>query len=158
MKMFKAQTRLVSLLGLLVFLWSTASAQVTPLGDSYTNTADPATNFGAGAVLHVGATQIAYIQFNLESIPATASISQATLNFYVNAVSTPGSFNVDYVNGAWVENTIDATNAPPAGAGNHGIASVAIRQVISMAVCVGFRRFSIEVGGRPHSPEAITAP
>ncbi|MGO4881623.1 MAG: DNRLRE domain-containing protein [Bryobacteraceae bacterium] len=116
MKTSTTQTRLLSLLGLLVFLWSTAYAQVTPLGDSYTNTADPATNFGTGAVLHVGATEITYIQFNLESIPAAASISQATLKLYVNAVPTPGSFNVDYVDGAWVENKIDASNAPPLGA------------------------------------------
>jgi trimeric autotransporter adhesin len=116
MKMLTPQTRLVSLLGLLVFLWSTAYAQVTPLGDSYTNTADPAKNFGAGAVLHVGATEVTYIQLNLESIPATASVSQATLKLYVNTVSTPGSFDVDYVDGAWAENTIDASNAPPLGA------------------------------------------
>jgi hypothetical protein len=31
---------------------------------------------------------------------------------------TAGSFNVDYVDGAWAENTIDASNAPPAGAAN----------------------------------------
>jgi hypothetical protein len=116
MKMLTARTRLVSLLGLLVFLGSTACAQITPLGDSFTNTADPATNHGAGALLDVGATEITYIEFNLESIPATASVSQATLKLYVNAVSTPGSFNVDYVDGAWAENKIDAGNAPPAGA------------------------------------------
>lgn len=116
MKTFTARTRLVSLLGLLVFLGSTAYAQITPLGDSFTNTADPATNHGTGALLDVGATQISYIEFNLASIPATASISQATLKLYVNAVPTAGSFNVDYVDGAWAENTIDASNAPPAGA------------------------------------------
>jgi hypothetical protein len=116
MKTLTARTRLVSLLGLLVFLGSTAGAQITPLGDSFTNTADPSTNHGSGALLDVGATQIAYIQFNLESIPATASVSQATLKLYVNAVSTAGSFNVDYVDGAWAENTIDSSNAPPLGA------------------------------------------
>jgi hypothetical protein len=116
MKMLTARTRLFSLLGLLVFLGSTVDAQITPLGDSFTNTADPATNHGAGALLDVGATEITYIEFNLESIPATARVSQATLKLYVNAVSTAGSFNVDYVDGAWAENKIDAGNAPPAGA------------------------------------------
>ncbi len=87
-------------------------------GDSFTNTADPATNHGTGALLDVGATHISYIEFNLASIPATASISQATLKLYVNAVPTAGSFNVDYVDGAWAENTIDASNAPTAGAAN----------------------------------------
>jgi hypothetical protein len=38
------------------------------------------------------------------------------LKLYVNAVTTAGSYNVDYVNGAWTEGTIDASNAPPPGA------------------------------------------
>jgi hypothetical protein len=105
------------LLFLSLFACAAAYAQITPLGDTYTNTGDPTTNYGAKTLLDVdGATQIAYIQFNLASIPATASISQATLKLYVNAVTKAGSFNVDYVNGAWSEGTIDASNAPPPGA------------------------------------------
>jgi len=117
MKRLTAQTRLVSLLGLFVFLCTAAYAQITPLGDAYINTADPTTNYGAATLLDVnGAKQTTYIQFNLASIPATASVSQATLKLYVNAVTTAGSFNVDYVNGAWSEGTIDSSNAPPLGA------------------------------------------
>ena len=98
-------------------LLTIAYAQITPLGDSYVNTADPTTNYGSKTLLDVdGASQVTYIQFNLASIPATASVSQATLKLYVNAVTTAGTFNVDYVNGAWTENTIDASNAPPVGA------------------------------------------
>jgi hypothetical protein len=117
MRIITAPTRLASLLGLFVFLWTVAHAQITPLGDAYTNTADPTTNYGAKTLLDVdGATQTTYIQFNLASIPATASVSQATLKLYVNSVVTAGSFNVDYVNGAWSEGTIDSSNAPPLGA------------------------------------------
>ncbi len=116
MKMLTAQMRLVSLLGLLVFLWSTAYAQITPLGDAYIDTADPTKNYGAQKTLNVdGASQTTYIQLNLASVPSTASVSQATLKLYVNTVVTAGSFNVDYVNGAWSESTIDASNAPPLG-------------------------------------------
>jgi hypothetical protein len=122
MKNLRAQLRLVSLLFLILSAWMTmttasvAYAQITPLGDSYTDTADATTNYGAKTLLDVdGATQIAYIQFNLASIPPTASVSQATLKLYVNTVATAGSFNVDYVNGAWAESTIDASNAPPLG-------------------------------------------
>jgi trimeric autotransporter adhesin len=93
-----------------------AIGQITPLADSYTNTADPTTNYGAGTLLNVdGATQIAYIQFNLASIPSGANVSQATLKLYVNAVTAAGSFNIDFVNGAWSESTIDASNAPAVG-------------------------------------------
>ena len=117
MKMLSPQMRLISLLGLFVFLWSTAYAQITPIGDSYANTATPTTNFGAAALLDVnGAKQITYIQFNLASMPSTASVSQATLKLYVNTVTTAGSFNVDFVNAVWSEGTIDSSNAPPLGA------------------------------------------
>jgi hypothetical protein len=102
---------------LFVFLWTAANAQITPLGDAYTNTADPTTNFGAQKTLDVdGASQTTYIQFNLASIPSTASVSQATLKLYVNTVTKAGSFNVDYVNATWSESTIDSSNAPPLGA------------------------------------------
>jgi hypothetical protein len=104
-------------LSLSLFTWTAAHAQITPLGDSYINTADPTTNYGAATLLDVdGAKQTTYIQFNLASIPATASVSQATLKLYVNTVTMAGSFNVDYVNAAWSEGTINASNAPPLGA------------------------------------------
>jgi hypothetical protein len=106
-----------SMLCLLVLLAAlTSPAQITPSQDAYTNTADPTTNYGAKTLLDVdAASQITYIQFNLASIPSGANISQATLKLYVNSVSTAGSFNVDYVNGTWAENTIDASNAPALG-------------------------------------------
>ncbi len=109
-------TRKMQALFLSALACGAAFGQITPSADSYTNTADAATNYGGETLLDVdGASQIAYIQFDLASIPATAGISQATLNLYVSSVTTAGSFNVDYVNGAWVENTIDASNAPPLG-------------------------------------------
>ena len=61
---------------LLVFLlctvcWLTgAYAQPTPTADAYTNTADPATNYGAKTLLDVeSASQTTYIRFALSSIP-----------------------------------------------------------------------------------------
>src|SRR5579859_1772749 len=103
-------------LALSVLAWTGAYAQITPSADSYTNTADATTNYGAKTLLDVdAASQVSYIQFNLASIPATASVSQATLKLYVNGVTTAGSFNVDYINSAWSESTIDASNAPPLG-------------------------------------------
>ena len=99
-----------------VLAGGTAYAQVTPSADAYTNAASSTTNYGANTLLAVdGATAVSYLQFNLASVPTSASISQATLKLYVNTVTTAGSFNVDYVNGAWEESTIDASNAPPLG-------------------------------------------
>ncbi len=117
MKNLKSQL-LVLLLSLACLLGS-ADAQLTPSADSYTNTADPTTNFGAKTLLDVqSASQTAYIRFDLSSIPAnygSANITKATLKLYVNSVTTAGSLNVDYVNGTWAENTISANLAPALG-------------------------------------------
>jgi hypothetical protein len=99
-----------------LFVCAAAYGQITPSADSYTSTASSTTNYGANTLLAVdGTAAVTYVEFNLASVPATASISQATLKLYVNSVTTPGSFNVDYVNGSWEESTIDASNAPPLG-------------------------------------------
>ncbi len=99
-----------------------AYGQITPGQDAYTNSADPTTNYGAAVTLGVvsSATSIqsTYIQFDLSSIPAgytSANVAKATLKLYVNAVTTAGSFNVDYVNGTWTEKTIKASLAPALG-------------------------------------------
>jgi hypothetical protein len=119
MKNLKTKLRFVSLLYLTLLAMTAAYGQLTPSGDAYTNTADPTTNYGAKTVLDVeSASQTAYIQFNLSSIPSGytgADITKATLKLYVNAVTKAGSFNVDYVNGTWSEGTIDANNAPALG-------------------------------------------
>jgi hypothetical protein len=118
MKNLKRQLRLASLLSLMLLACSLAFGQLTPTGDSYTNTAASTTNYGAKTLLDVESTQTSFIQFNLASIPAgytSADITKATLKLYVNAVTTAGSFNVDYANGTWSESTIDASNAPALG-------------------------------------------
>ena len=93
-----------------------AYAQITPSADANTNSTFPTTKYGANQLLHVnGATQITYIQFDLSSIPASASVSKATLKLFVEAAPTAGSFNVDYVNGLWVESTISYSLAPALG-------------------------------------------
>jgi hypothetical protein len=90
--------------------------QITPSADAYTNTAAPTTNYGAQPLLNVnGATEVTFVEFNLASIPGGATISKATLKLYLNSVTTAGSFNIDYVNGAWTESKIDRSNAPALG-------------------------------------------
>src|SRR6202140_4557243 len=102
-----------------IFLLTGAYAQVTPSADAYTNTGSSSTNYGANALLDVvSGSQTTYVQFNLSSIPAGytgANVANATLKLYVNAVTTAGNFNVDYVNGVWSETTITAKLSPALG-------------------------------------------
>ncbi len=117
MKSLKAGSLLSFLLAL---CWcTTAYSQITPSGDAYTNTAFPTKNFGTSAVLDVeSGSQITYIQFDLSSLPSGytgANISKATLKLYVNAVTTAGSFNVDFIDGTWSEKTITADLSPALG-------------------------------------------
>ncbi len=120
MKNLNNQSRLATLLLIMLGCCTAASAQIKPSGDAYTNTATPTTTLGAKPLLDVeSGTQTTYIQFDLSSIPSgytSASIAKATLKLYVNAVTTAGSFNVDYVNGTWSEKTITADLAPALGA------------------------------------------
>jgi Chaperone of endosialidase/TGF-beta propeptide len=112
----RARKTILLLAATLLSAGTLASAQITPSADAYTNSADPTTNFGAATLLDVdGASQLSYIQFNLASIPSGASVSQATLKLYVNAVTTPGTFNVDYVNGSWQESTLTFDLSPALG-------------------------------------------
>ncbi len=117
MKNPKSQLLLILIWLVCAFSSVTAYAQITPSQDAFTNTSASTTNYGSNVLLDVtGARQTAYIQFNLASIPNSVSVSKATLKLYVNAVTTAGSFNVDYVNGAWTESTITSSLAPALGA------------------------------------------
>jgi hypothetical protein len=115
----KMQSRFTTILLVTICGCMAAYGQITPSGDAYTDTATPTTNLGSKPLLDVeSASQTTYIQFDLSSIPfgySRASIAKATLKLYVNAVTTAGSFNVDYVNGTWSEKTITAGLAPALG-------------------------------------------
>jgi hypothetical protein len=100
-----------------------AFAQIIPSQDSYTNSASATANFGTATTLGVVSSttsiQDTYIKFDLSPVPAgytSAKVAKATLKLYVNSVSKAGSFNVDFVNGTWSENTITANLAPALGA------------------------------------------
>ena len=116
MKRARLQVQSAAVFLFLAFFCVKVYAQITPSGDSYTNTATPTTNYGSKPLLDVDATsQVTYIRFDLSSIPSGASVNQATLKLYVNSVTTAGSFNVNYVIGSWSEGTITSSNAPAQG-------------------------------------------
>ena len=118
MKNFKDRTLFAVLLLTLGSL-ATAYAQNTPTDDAYTNTGAPTINYGTATTLSVVTpSETTYIKFDLSSIPtgyASANVAKASLKLYVNAVTTAGSLNVDFVNGTWSEKTITGNNAPALG-------------------------------------------
>jgi hypothetical protein len=97
--------------------WLTSAyGQLTPSQDSYTNSAAATTNYGTNVLLYVdSAKETTYVQFDLGLIPSGAAVSHATLKLFVNAVTSAGSFNVDYVNGSWTESAITYSMAPALG-------------------------------------------
>jgi hypothetical protein len=136
MKDLMTQLHLASLLSLILLASTAADGQLTPSGDAYTNSASPTTNYGAATTLNVESTQTSYITFDLSAIPAgytSANIAKASLKLYVNGVGTAGSFNVDYVEGAWKETTITASIPPALGttiAGSVSLTKSNVREYI----------------------------
>ena len=110
------------LLFLALGMLTSTFAQITPIQDSYTNSAANTTNYGAaptlGLVSSALSIQTTYIQFDLSSVPSgytSTNVAKATLKLYVNSVSKAGSFNLDFVNGSWSEKTITAAFSPALG-------------------------------------------
>lgn len=101
-------------------------AQAPPSADTFAFSATPHVNYGAYPLLVVQPGASAYLQFNLATLPANATVSKATLRLYVDEVVTPGSFDVDEVDSAWSENSLTSTNAPTPGSSATGGAPVAV--------------------------------
>ncbi len=95
----------------------TAFAQSATLtADAAVSTAQATTNYGALSNLYVSGSSTALLQFNLGTLPATATaaqVSKATLRLYVNRVNTPGVITLSPVRGAWTENALTAGTLPP---------------------------------------------
>ena len=112
---FRSILRCVVLI--LALLSIAAKAQITPSADTYINTADR-DQLRCQDVARCGkpANHLHSVRFVGDSVELTgANVSQGTLKLYVNAITTAGSFNVDYVNGIWSESTINAAIAPALG-------------------------------------------
>jgi len=84
MKNLTTRLRLASLPPLILLACTSAYGQLTPIGDSYSNTESPTTNYGSKTVLDVESTQTFFMQLNLASIHSSytsAEITKATLSY-----------------------------------------------------------------------------
>lgn len=120
MDKMKKKLSLVTLLiiGLMLcFYPQTTNAQGTifyPTRDSYTNSDNPSTNYGALTVLQVmtgTSNSYIFLYFDLSSLSGKI-ITNATLKFTVSAVSGIITLTAYAVDATWIENGITWTNQP----------------------------------------------
>ena len=93
----------------------TARAQAPPRADTFVSSNAPARNFGSEPLLAVQAGTTSYVQFNLASLPAGATVNKATLRLYVDISTQAGSFDVYEIDSPWSENSLNFNNAPSLG-------------------------------------------
>jgi hypothetical protein len=89
--------------------------QAPPSGDTFVSNVTPKLNYGSGISLLVGPGTTSYVQFNLSSIPAGATISKASLRIYVDAISGTGTLDVFPVTASWNENKATYNTRPSQG-------------------------------------------
>ena len=67
-----------------------------------------------------------YIQFDLSGVPASATLSKATLRLYVDSYSQSGKFDVYEIDNPWSEHSVNFSNAPSPGASATGGSPVSV--------------------------------
>jgi hypothetical protein len=100
-----------------------------PSADTYSNSmkGDTGVNYGSSALLVVQPHgNNSYLQFNLSTVPAGATVNKATLRLFVDALVTSGSFDVYQLNTSWSESTLTFSNQPPLGVSATGSHPVAV--------------------------------
>ncbi len=106
-------------------LGTTGTCYLSPVADAYVVSKYPTTNYGASGVLSVQSTsnrttplipeQVSYLKFNLTGIPASDSVTSATLFLYLisKTTGTTSSVGIHPVSdSSWGEYTINWSNAP----------------------------------------------
>ena len=97
---------------LLAALSASLFAQAPPSGDTFVTSTFPSTNFGSVNSLAVAPGTTSYAQFNLSGIPKDATIMKASLRLYVDAVVSPGNFDVYEVDKSWSERAVTYNTQP----------------------------------------------
>jgi hypothetical protein len=98
-----------------------ASASLIPTGDAHTKVDKPTSNQGTSTKLEVktknGESGLAFLQFDVSSIPASATIDSATMTMCTQKNGAAGrNYDVHRVTGAWTETGLTHANAPTVAA------------------------------------------
>ena len=97
---------------------SPGSVSLIPTGDAHTKLDKPTTNYGTNRKLEVKVSaptkqNRSYLQFDISSIPAGATIDSATLKLCVNKAGDAGrNYDVHRITGSWTELGIVHNNQP----------------------------------------------
>lgn len=92
-----------------------ATGQAPISAAAYVSGARPNVNNGGAVILPVQQGVVSYVRFDLSKLPPAGCIGKVSLRLSVNAVLSPGMFEVREVNGGWDEYAIAAINAPSLG-------------------------------------------
>jgi len=92
MKIHRGCLRTLSLLSL-PLLALPVFAQAPPSADTFVTSTFSKTNFGSSISLVVQPGATTLVQFNLSGIPASATVTKASLRLYVDAVAASGKFD-----------------------------------------------------------------
>jgi hypothetical protein len=86
-----------------------------PIADAYINEGKPTANYGSATMLRIDGSPIAqsYLRFDVQGLSGT--ITQATLRVFANSASSLGCEASSVSDNAWLESTINYSNAPPFG-------------------------------------------
>ncbi len=109
------------------------AATAPPIADTNVDSANPTTNFGSAATIVISPTTTGLLQFDLSSIPSSATIKRATLVLYVSQVTAAGTVTVSPVTSPWSESVATYASGNPA-AGSATASFQATRQSLFVSV------------------------
>jgi acid phosphatase type 7 len=95
---------------------ASTSTTYNPVADAYVSQSSPSSNYGSSTTLRVDNSPVTHSYLRFSVIGFSGPVSSATLKIYANSSQTSG-FNVEKLsNNSWIENGINFSNAPAAGA------------------------------------------
>ena len=94
-------------------LWA---VETPPAGDTYISSAQPALNFGSATNLVIAPGNAGLVQFDLSSVPPSATVAKAYLRVFVNKVTTGGGLDIAVVTSPWTEGTVTFSTQPTVAA------------------------------------------
>lgn len=98
--------------------FATQAVLAPSIADSYTLSSHPKTNYGSAINLKIKNNAETLLRFDLSSLPPgtlSSEVAKATLFFFVNGLTKPGTLKISAVNTAWSEFDVNFNTLPDLG-------------------------------------------